>query len=141
MTKKIDFWNQLTIFSGGTEWFPAPGRPEAQPQARQADGKWGKSGALQMVAQALVVGRWAEVRALQVAGRWVEQRPQQVVAQACCTPMASDSTRAGRERLALVAGRRRAGQAWQAPLGWRGQLGLRRQYLEQWLWPEPRRPG
>merc|ERR1719423_550070 len=93
-----------------------------------------------MVAQALVVGRWAEVRALQVVGRWVELRA--VVAQACCTPMASDSTRAGRERFALVAGRRRAGLAWQAPLGWRGQLGLRRQYLallvEQWLWLEPR---
>ena len=135
MTKKIDFWNQLTIFSGGMEWFPAPGRPEAQPQAQRADGSglWGKSGALQVVAQALVVGRWAEVRALQVAGRWVELRAQQVVAQACYTPMASDSTRAGRERIAPVAGRRRAGQAWQAPLGWRGQLGLRRQYLKGML--------
>merc|ERR1719175_398429 len=105
------------------EWFPAPCRPEARPQARRADGRWGKSGALQ------------------VAGRWAEQRAQQVVAQACCTPMASDSTRAGRERIVQVAGRRRAGQAWQAPLGWRGQLGLRTQYLallvEQWLWPEP----
>merc|ERR1719228_2714099 len=104
--------------------FPAPGRPEAQLRAQRAD------------------GRWAEAGALQVAGRWVELRAQQVVAQACYTPMASDSTRAGRERLALVAGRRRAGLAWQAPLGWRGQLGLRRQYLallvEQWLWPEPR---
>jgi len=125
--------------------FPAPGRPEAQLRAQRADGRWDKSGALQVVAQALVVGRWAEVRALQVAGRWVELRAQQVVAQACYTPMASDSTRAGRERIAPVAGRRRAGQAWQAPLGWRGQLGLRTQYLallvEQWLWPEPRRPG
>merc|ERR1719381_24837 len=127
--------------------FPAPGRPEAQPQAQRADGSglWGKSGALQTVVQALVVGRWAEVRALQVVGRWVEKRAQQVVAQACYTPMASDSTRAGRERIALVAGRRRAGQAWQAQLRWRGQLGLRTQYLallvEQWLWPEPRRPG
>jgi len=111
MTKKIDFWNQLTIFSGGMEWFPAPGRPEAQPQARRADGRWGKPGALQMVAQALVVGRWAEVRALQVVGRWVELRAQQVVAQASYTPMASDSTWAGRERIALVAGRRRAGLA------------------------------
>merc|ERR1719322_938815 len=116
MTKKIDFWNQLTIFSGGMELqFPAPGRPEAQPQARRADGRWGKPGALQMVAQALVVGRWAEVRALQVAGRGVEQRAQQVVAQACYTPMASDSTRAGRERIAPVAGRRRAGQVAAAP--------------------------
>merc|ERR1719385_264387 len=105
--------------------FPAPGRPEAQLRAQRADGRWGKSGALQVVAQALVVGRWVEVRALQVVG------------QACYTPMASDSTRAGRERLAPVAGRIRAGLAWQAPLGWRGQLGLRRQYLallvEQWL--------
>merc|ERR1719295_1118030 len=122
------------------ERFPAPGRPEAQPQAQRADGSglWGKSGALRVVAQALVVGRWAEVRTLQVTGRWVELQAQQVVAQACCTPMASDSTRAGRERFALVAGRIRAGLAWQAPLGWRGQLGLRRQYLpllvEQWLW-------
>merc|ERR1719295_303733 len=111
--------------------FPAPGRPEAQLRAQRADGRWDKSGAL------LVVGRWAEVRVLQVAGRWVELRAQQVVAQACYTPMASDSTRAGRERLALVVGRRRAGLAWQAPLAWRGQLGLRRQYLallvEQWL--------
>ena len=93
------------------EWFPAPGRPEAQLQALRADGRLGKYGALQMVAQPLVVGRWAEVRALQVVGRWVELRAQQVVAQACYTPMASDSTLAGRERLALVAGRRRAGLA------------------------------
>jgi len=111
MTKKIDFWNQLTIFSGGMEWFPAPGRPEAQLQARRADGRWGKSGALQMVAQVLVVGRWAVVRALQVVGRWVELRAQRVVGQARYTPMASDSTWAGRERIALVAGRRRAGLA------------------------------
>jgi len=111
MTKKIDFWNQLTIFSGGMEWFPAPGRPEAQPQAQRADGRWGKSGALQMVAQALVVGRWAEALALQVVGRWVELRAQRVVGQARYTPMASDSTWAGRERIALVAGRRRAGPA------------------------------
>ena len=110
MTKKIDFWNQLTIFSGGMEWFPAPGRPEAQPQARRAD-RWGKPGALQMVAQALVVGRWAEVRALQVVGRWVELRAQRVVGQARYTPMASDSTWAGRERIALVAGRIRAALA------------------------------
>merc|ERR1719300_1259157 len=111
--------------------FPAPGRPEAQLRAQRADGSglWGKPGALQMVVQALVVGRWAEVRAPQVAGRWVELRARQVVAQACCTPMASDSTRPGRERIAPVAGRIRAGLAWQAPLGWRGQLGLRRQYL------------
>jgi len=112
MTKKIDFWNQLTIFSGGMEeWFPAPGRLEAQPQAQLADGRWGKSGALQMVAQALVVGRWAGVRALQVVGRWVELRAQRVVGQARYTPMASDSTWAGREQVALVAGRRRAGLA------------------------------
>jgi len=111
MTKKIDFWNQLTIFSGGMEWFPAPGRPEAQLQARRADGRWGKSGALQMVAPALVVGRWAEVRAQQVVGRWVELRAQQFVAQARYTPMAFDSTWAGRERVVLVAGRRRAGLA------------------------------
>jgi len=93
MTKKIDFWNQLTIFSGGMEWFPAPGRPEAQPRARLAD------------------GRWAEVQALQAVGRWVELRAQRVVGQARYTPMASDSTWAGRERTALVAGRRRAGPA------------------------------
>merc|ERR1719249_583206 len=133
MTKKLISGISLR-FSGGMEYqFPAPGRPEAQLRAQRADGRWDKSGALQVVAQALV------------AGRWVELRAQQVVAQACYTPMASDSTRAGRERIAPVAGRRRAGQAWQAPLGWRGQLGLRTQCLallvEQWLWPEPRRPG
>jgi len=87
-------------------------------QAQRVVGRWGKSVALQ-VGQAQVVGRWVEL--------WVLQ----VVAQASCTPMASDSTWAGQERVGLVAGCTQTGLAQLAPLEWQGPWGLRRWYLAQ----------